>query len=579
MAVNKYQNRRIWMNTGAAIKRKNIALEDATVRRTREIYRKAEKDIQNEVTQIYKQFGVIAESNRWSFKGLNTPATRKDVSALIKAIEKAGLTDYVPEPIRNRMSVLQVKQMNAWLRLHQAGKESHTLTKDAILKSMQTSGKAWADALKAGADGFVGFDRNICGYMMGMNWEDGNFSSRLWNTTNETWEKVREELTRALANGQQPQTTRKRIEALLTQGHNPNTRGSGGLSYDVERIIRTETAKASTQADLARWREAGVTKVQWHAAFEKNTCAHCADRDGRVYELKETMLDEPPLHPNCRCYFAAYDEVAAQFPDTTYYKDDEGEYQEIQWAPYRSVIDEQGNLRNSAIKVADYFWKASPWTQYPPAKSGITYKGEIDDQVLDIAERTIKDLENKYPEIADRLRTDFNNEITMHRGNSIIDGSNLTSVGGLTDFSNKQLTISYIDRAGGKNPLSQMADQALDQFKRGKWSTPKDNHTIIHELAHVFSRDLQKARGINIEDFMSRVVGTRSWKKAKKIIAENISEYASKNAEEAFAETFTRVVTQDQTLQNEITTRFVETLAEARKIPRTKPTTKKLRID
>ena len=579
MAVNKYQNRRIWMNTGAAIKRKNIALEDATVKRTQKIYRQAQKDIEIEVGQIYSQFGVLAENNHWGFKGLNTPATRKDISALIKAIDKAGLTAYVPEPLRNRMSVLEVKQMNIWLRLQRAGQDSHALTKNAILKTMQNSGEMWASALKAGADGFVGFDRNICGYMMGMNWADGNFSSRLWNVTNETWEKVREELTRALANGQQPQTTRKRLEELLTEGHNPNARGSGGITYDVERIIRTETAKASTQADLVRWREAGVTKVQWHAAFEKNTCEHCADRDGRVYELKEAILDEPPLHPNCRCYFAAYDEVAAQFPDTTYYKDDDGEYQQIQWAPYRSVIDDDGKLRDSAIKVADYFWKASPWTTYPSPETGIKYKGEIDNQVRDITERTIKGLGDDYPEITDRLKIDFNNEITMHRGNSIIDGSNLTSVGGLTDITNRQLTIAYVDRAGGKNPLSQMADQALDQFKRGKWSTPKDNHTIIHELAHVLSYDLQKARGINIKGFMSRVLGTRSWAKAKKMIADTISEYASKNPEEAFAETFTRMVTQDPKLQNEVTARFADTLAEARRIPRKRSTTRKLTVD
>lgn len=566
--ASKYTSRRIWMNTGAAAKRKNIALEDRTVRRTQKIYQQATKDIEAQVEQIYRQFGTLAANNRWEFKGINNPATRKDIGALIKAIDAAGLTDYVPIKLRNRMSVLEVKQMNAWLRIHQAGQQSHAATKEAILKTMQNSGETWAAALKAGADAFVGFDRNICGYMMGMNWEDGNFSSRLWHAGEETWEQVRDELTRALANGQQPQTTRKRIRQLLEEHHNPDAKGSGGIAYDVERIIRTETAKASTQADLVRWREAGVTKVQWHATFEKNTCEHCADRDGRVYELKEAMLDEPPLHPNCRCYFAAFDETAAEFPDTTYYKDEDGEYQEIQWAPYRSVINEKGQLRNSPLKVSDYFWKASPWTTYTAPKTGITYKGEIDEQVMDMTERTIKSLTDQFPEIGEALERDFKNEITMHRGNSIIEGNKLTTVGGLTDPEFKQLTVAYIDRAVGGNPLTQMAKQAREQFKGKHWSTPKDNHTILHELAHVLENDLRTRRGVDIEEFMQRVTGAKNWKQAKSMLAGDISEYASKNASEGFAETFVRAISQDPNLQNSMTARFMDELAAARKLPR-----------
>ena len=575
--ASKYQSRRIWMNTGAQAKLKNLALEEQTVARTKKIYKRAQKDLEAEVGKIYSQFGTLAENNRWNFKGLNAPATRKDISALIKAIDKAGLTDYVPDKLQRRMSVLQVKQMNAWLKIHQAGQESHTLTKNTLLQTMQTSGKAWAGALKAGGASFVGFDRNICGYMMGMNWADGNFSSRLWNASEETWQKVKDELTLALANGQSPQTTKAHLKKLLTEAHNPNAKGSGGLSYDVERIIRTETAKASTQADVVRWREAGVSKVQWHATFEKNTCPHCADRDGRVYELKKALLDEPPLHPNCCCYLTAYDEVAAQFPDTTYYKDEEGEYQEIQWAPYHSVINEKGELRSSPLKVGDYFWNASPWTSYTAPKTGVTYKGEIDDQVLDLTERTVKNLTNQYPEIAERLRSDFNDEITMHRGNSIIEGNKLSSVGGLTDPEFKQLTVAYIDRAIGGNPLTQMAKQAEAQFKAGKWATPKDNHTIMHELGHVLARDLKKARGVNIDEFMRRVLGVKTWKQAKAELKSSISEYSTKNADEAFAEIFTRVASQDTTLGNKITARFADELAAARKIPRV--TKRKIAID
>ena len=565
--ASKYESRRIWMNTGASAKLKNIALEEATVRRTQRIYREAQKDIEAQVAQVYAQLGTLSKTNRWEFPGMKDPAKRKDISALVKAIDKAGLTDYVPEKLTKRMSVLQVKQMNIWLRIHQAGQDSHATTKEALLKTMQNSGKAWASALAAGADSFVGFDRNICGYMMGMNWADGNFSSRLWQASDATWEQVRDELTRAMANGQQPETTNAHLRRILTEAHNKEDRSSGGLSYDVERIVRTETAKAATQADLARWREAGVDKVQWHASFEKNTCSHCADRDGRIYALKEAMLDEPPLHPNCRCYFTAYDEVAAKVKDTTYYKDKNGEYKEIQWAPYRSLIDEKGELRTSPLQVSDYFWKLSPWTTYTAPKTGITYKGEIDKQVLDMTERTIKAAVDQYPEIGDRLASTFKNEVTMHRGSSTVIGNSLDHIGGLTDPAFNQLTVSYLDKAVGGNPLTQMARQAREQFKQGYWSSPKDNHAIMHELGHVLAVDLKQKRGVDIEQLVLDATSKRTWKSAQRAIKSEISRYGAKNPEEAFAEIFARMATQDPSLQTQITARFANAVENARKKP------------
>lgn len=562
--ASKYQDRRIWMNTGAAAKLKNIALEDATVRRTKRIYRQAAKDIEAQVSEIYSQFGTLAKNNRWEFAGLNTPATRKSVSSLISAIDKAGLTDYVPETLRNRMSVLQVKEMNIWLKLQEAGKESHTATKNAILKSMQNSGRIWQDALNAGAGGFVGFDRNICGYMMGMNWEDGNFSTRLWNITRDTWEKVREELTVALANGQQPETTKKHIRQLLVEGHNPQARGSGGINYDVERIIRTETAKASTEADIVRWREAGVTKVQWNASFEKNTCEHCADRDGMVYEINKIM-DQPPLHPNCRCYFTAYDEVAAEYPDTTYYKDEQGRYTEIPWAPYHSVIDEKGQLRSQIIPVSDYFWTTSPWTQYTPPNTKLTFDGEINESVADLVNRTYQSIADQFPDFAEAMEETYGNNVTLHRGKSAVVGGKLAKFEGFADAKHGQITINYPDGRKGPNVLSQMAEYAKYQNKKKNWSTGKDNHSIVHEFGHVLNKALNN-RWVKAGDIVRYATNTTDTKSALAKVRSRISKYGSKNEVEAFAEIFAKMVSQDPNEMDVITARFASALADSLKL-------------
>lgn len=540
---SKYDDRRIWMNTGVEAKLRNLANEEATLKRTHKIYQQASRDIERQVQSIYDELGVLDKANHWNFKGLNNPATKKSITELRKAVEAAGLADYLPEPLRNRMSVIEVKQLSNWLTLQKAGQDSHALTKDALLKTMQNQGKVWQSALEAGAASFVGFDRNICGYMMGANWEGGNFSSRLWNATNETWEKVRDELTRALANGQQPGTTKKHIRQLLKEAHNPGARGSGGLDYDVERIIRTENAKAATEADIVRWRESGVDKVQWLAVLEAHTCGACQERDGRVYELKK-ILDRPPLHPNCRCTLVPYDELIGNDDDTREYKNADGEYTTVQFAPYQALMTPGGALRSTALKVTDYFWQVSPWMTYTPPKTNISYTGEVDTEVADLIDRTIKAVTDQYPVIGDELAERYDNTITLHRGSTVFNGRKLDGVGGITDHTNGQLTITY-PTGMRKKVLTELAELADKEKAQGFWSTGAANHAIIHELGHVYA-DYLKSYGISIDNIVIKAAGKRtSLPNALKELKVGVSRYAGENADEAFAELFARLASQD----------------------------------
>ena len=567
--MSKYTARRIWMRTAAQQKLENIKLTEKTVRRTNVIYRQASKDIERQVEAIYKQLGVLDKVNHWNFKGLNNPTTKKDATALISAIEKAGLSDYVPEKITKRLSVVEAKQLESWLTLHKAGQDSHALTKEALLKTMSGSGKIWQRATEAGVESFIGFDRNICGYMMGANWGGGNFSSRLWNATNETWERVREELARALANGQQPETTRKHIQDLLRGYHNGEAKGSGGLAYDVERIVRTEMAKASTDADMVRWHEMGVEKVQWNASFEVHTCEACGERDGRVYEL-ENLRDTIPLHPNCRCYFTPYDEAAeAVAKRTAEYKDEDGEYQRIEWAPLQSLMQYGGrdkgySLRKDPIPVDDYFFSVSPFTQYTPARTGLKYTGEINKDFIDIAENTIQDVINQFPEVETEMKRWANGEVVLHRGQTLVNGNKIEKLGGWVDASRKEFMLTYPAGLTG-NIAKELQEIATRSFKSGDWSSDKYNHAVRHELGHILARRVE-ARGIKLDDFIKAVTKASTTKQAMDKIA-TISKYGSTNPDEAFAELFARSMAQDVTLNNKLVADFTAELQKTLRKP------------
>lgn len=95
--------------------------------------------------------------------------------------------------------------------------------------------------------------------------------------------------------------------------------------YRSERIARTETLKASNSATLEAYRQTGyVTQKAW--AVNPNACDECNDYNGKTVPLDDPFLslgethtftdsngdeqevvnsydtiEEPPLHPNCRC--------------------------------------------------------------------------------------------------------------------------------------------------------------------------------------------------------------------------------------------------------------------------------------
>lgn len=85
-----------------------------------------------------------------------------------------------------------------------------------------------------------------------------------------------------------------------------------------ERITRTEVIRASNEASVDAWEQSGVVEgKQWLTAEDDRTDESCSELNGKIISLSGTYIgkgeeflgntydyepiDEPPLHPNCRC--------------------------------------------------------------------------------------------------------------------------------------------------------------------------------------------------------------------------------------------------------------------------------------
>lgn len=67
----------------------------------------------------------------------------------------------------------------------------------------------------------------------------------------------------------------------------------------ADMVARTETIRAYNRAAINQYQRYGVKKFVWIFAGDERSCPICEERDGATYEIGE--VDEPPIHPNCRC--------------------------------------------------------------------------------------------------------------------------------------------------------------------------------------------------------------------------------------------------------------------------------------
>ena len=73
-------------------------------------------------------------------------------------------------------------------------------------------------------------------------------------------------------------------------------------SNRAEVIARTETMRAVNGAARDRYRQNGIDKVEFLAAWDDRVCPECEGLHGKIFDLGDAP--DLPVHPQCRCTLA-----------------------------------------------------------------------------------------------------------------------------------------------------------------------------------------------------------------------------------------------------------------------------------
>lgn len=129
-------------------------------------------------------------------------------------------------------------------------------------------------------------------------WSGERYSARIWKNQAAIADRLKNSMEDMLVQGRGLPDIKKQIMKEFNVAYN-----------DADRLVRTEAAYVLNRANVAKYRQAGLKKVEWSVGPEDGReCAVCAARGGKVYLIDEAPII--PAHPRCRCIYAGVVELS-----------------------------------------------------------------------------------------------------------------------------------------------------------------------------------------------------------------------------------------------------------------------------
>lgn len=351
-------NKKYWIDRSVQLEQAIQENAEPAIKAIQDAYLEAVKQINEDMKAVVRglsKASVITEDE--AEKLLNEAQSRKQYKDLIRLYDETE-DERVKKDIAlkinrqaygARMTRLEALKQNVYNHLMRAQNTEIAQHKALHAETLQHSYYSNIHNIAKGFDVGINFSilpKKAIDKALSEKWLGSNYSKRIWNNNQQFIEKVQRTITDGITAGHSiDRMVNKLLDYVAVEGT--------GQRYITERIVRTETAHFMAEGQLEAYKEIGIEKYQFVAAFAENTCSDCGDLDGEVFDVSEARAGEnyPPIHANCRCttVLAGFDPSTriARDPVTGKNYKVDGNMTYSQWKD--SLTDEQ----QSAIKYVD----------------------------------------------------------------------------------------------------------------------------------------------------------------------------------------------------------------------------------
>lgn len=292
-------SREYWQAREAAQLQHNLTEEAEYDRRLAKIYQDMLDACQKEIDSFYAKYA--------SAEGITLAEAKKRVSKMDVAAYERKAARYVAEKNFSKRANDELRLYNATMQINRlellkANIGLELLAGHAELESFMAEilqGRTM-DELRRQA-GILGEsvknNAKAARAIVNSSFHNAGFSDRIWAYQ----DLLRNELSSLLQSG-------------LIQGKNPRTLArelrktfDAGIS-NTERLMRTELARVQTEAQKESFLRNGFTEYTF--VVNGRCCDICKALDGKHFKVEDMEPGEnaPPMHPNCRCSTAAWED-------------------------------------------------------------------------------------------------------------------------------------------------------------------------------------------------------------------------------------------------------------------------------
>ncbi|MCO8291274.1 minor capsid protein [Tetragenococcus halophilus] len=163
------------------------------------------------------------------------------------------------------------------------GNKEDTYLKGKIKDGVKLGSKTVSDALQTSM-----LNKRAIDQLIKQPWQDGDFSSRVWDNKAQLIASMKSELTAGIVKGDGIYKVADRLDKRLDVGKS-----------QTQRLARTEYMHALNAGQLETYQENRYDKLEWVASEDGKGCDICHLRNGKQYKIDDVPV--LPAHPNCRC--------------------------------------------------------------------------------------------------------------------------------------------------------------------------------------------------------------------------------------------------------------------------------------
>lgn len=144
---------------------------------------------------------------------------------------------------------------------------------------------------------YINYSANTVAVIVNSSFYNANFSQRLWGNGESLKSIINTTVNRLILQGVHPDKMISELRKLF------------GVSYsEARRVLITESARVQGDVQLDSIEQSGFKSYVYIA--ERRACVICSNLNSKVFLVKdkEVGLNMYPMHPNCRCRIAPYED-------------------------------------------------------------------------------------------------------------------------------------------------------------------------------------------------------------------------------------------------------------------------------